>query len=613
MKKRNWLHALAALLIAINILTFTACSQQSTSTAAVSSVTSSAAVTDQSTIYGKVTAVNGTKVTLALGTLNQSAGTVSGSNNAPQGNPPAKPGDNQQGSTTGNSNGTASGSNDAPQGTPPSGGPGSAANLVLTGATKTITISDTSVLSKQSAQAPGGSGTASGSSSGSVSSGNAASLTDIAVGSVLKVTYQTASEALVSVQIMSDSGGAPGGGSSSGSPSVTGTGAYTKTGTASNQTITASNSNESGVKITNGGILTLTDSTITTSGKTTSEEESNFYGLNAAVQAQDKSSVTLKNTTITTTGDGANAIFAYGSGTSIKADNVTINTSSDSARGLDATYGGTVTANNVKINTKGTHCAALATDRGEGTVTVTDSTAVTAGKDSPAIYSTGTISASNSALTATGAQALVVEGKNSITLTDCTATGYKENGVMMYQSFSGDAATGTSKLNITGGSLTAKAGSLFFITNTDAEITLNHTALTGTGSLINAAATSRWGTTGSNGGTVKLTANSQTLSGTVMADKISSVTLVLNQSALTSTLNKENTAKVMSLTLDKSSAWNVTGTSYLTALTDADTALSNIKDNGNTIYYDSANSANSWLNGKTIKLAGGGQLTPAAK
>ncbi|HEX3039222.1 MAG TPA: right-handed parallel beta-helix repeat-containing protein [Caproiciproducens sp.] len=637
MKKRNWLHALAALLIAISILTFTACSQQNTSTAASSSVTSSAATADQSTIYGKVTAVNGTKVTLALGTLNQSAETAPGSNNAPQGNPPAKPDDNQQGNTAGNG-GTTSGSNNAPQGTPPakpgdnqqgsttgdsasgsnapqgtppSGGPGNAANLVLTGATKTITIADTSVITKQSMEAPGGSGTVSGSSSGSASSGNAASLTDIAVGSILKVTYNASSDALVSVQIMSDAGGAAGGGSSSGSPSITGTGAYTKTGTASNQTITASNSNESGVKITSGGILTLTDSTITTSGKTTSEEKSNFYGLNAAVQAQDKSSVTLKNTTITTTGDGANAIFAYGSGTSIKVDNVTINTSGDSSRGLDATYGGTVTANNVKISTKGIHCAALATDRGEGTVTVTDSTAVTAGKDSPAIYSTGTISASNSTLTATGAQALVVEGKNSITLTDCTATGYKENGVMMYQSFSGDAATGTSKLNITGGSLTAKAGSLFFITNTDAEITLNHTALTGTGSLLSAAATSRWGTAGSNGGTVKLTANSQTLSGTVTADKISSVTLVLNQSALTSTLNKENTAKVMSLTLDKSSTWNVTGTSYLTALTDADTTLSNIKDNGNTIYYDSANSANSCLNGKTIKLAGGGQLTPA--
>ena len=50
--------------------------------------------------------------------------------------------------------------------------------------------------------------------------------------------------------------------------------------------------------------------------------------------------------------------------------------------------------------------------------------------------------------------------------------------------------------------------------------------------------------------------------------------------------------------------------SYLTTLTDEDTDLSNIKDNGNTIYYDSSNSTNSWLNGKTITLSDGGTLKP---
>jgi len=38
--------------------------------------------------------------------------------------------------------------------------------------------------------------------------------------------------------------------------------------------------------------------------------------------------------------------------------------------------------------------------------------------------------------------------------------------------------------------------------------------------------------------------------------------------------------------------------------------LSNIKDNGNTIYYDSNSSTNSWLEGKTYTLTDGGQLTP---
>lgn len=67
----------------------------------------------------------------------------------------------------------------------------------------------------------------------------------------------------------------------------------------------------------------------------------------------------------------------------------------------------------------------------------------------------------------------------------------------------------------------------------------------------------------------------------------------------------------MSLTLDKSSVWNVTADSYVTSLTDSDSTFSNIKSNGNTIYYDATNAANSALNGKTIYLSDGGKITPA--
>ncbi|MET3208735.1 UNVERIFIED_CONTAM: hypothetical protein ABIC26_001674 [Paenibacillus sp. PvR008] len=35
-------------------------------------------------------------------------------------------------------------------------------------------------------------------------------------------------------------------------------------------------------------------------------------------------------------------------------------------------------------------------------------------------------------------------------------------------------------------------------------------------------------------------------------------------------------------------------------------------DNGHTIYYDASASTNSWLNGGTITLSGGGKLTPVS-
>jgi hypothetical protein len=54
----------------------------------------------------------------------------------------------------------------------------------------------------------------------------------------------------------------------------------------------------------------------------------------------------------------------------------------------------------------------------------------------------------------------------------------------------------------------------------------------------------------------------------------------------------------------------VADNSYITRLTDEDTTLANIHANGYTVYYDAANSANSWLNGMTYDLTGGGKLTP---
>ena len=83
--------------------------------------------------------------------------------------------------------------------------------------------------------------------------------------------------------------------------------------------------------------------------------------------------------------------------------------------------------------------------------------------------------------TATGSEAAVIEGKNNITLTKSNITGYKKDGVMIYQSFSGDASTGEGTFNMTGGSITAKTGPIFYLTNTIATINLENVQLAGNG------------------------------------------------------------------------------------------------------------------------------------
>ena len=394
----------------------------------------------------------------------------------------------------------------------------------------------------------------------------------------------------------------------------------------SNKTLSATSSDESAIVVNDGGSLNATGLTISKSGDSSNTENSEFYGLNAAVLVQKGSEATIKDTTIKTSATGANAIFSTGENAIINVSNTKITTTEDSSRGLDATYGGTINANIVTITTSGQHCAAVATDRGEGTVTVKNSTLNTNGKGSPCVYSTGTISVSDSKGTATDSSCAVIEGKNSITLNNTKLTSYGVGrvddgidncGVMIYQSMSGDASEGTGTFSATDSTLTISKKSkvyetspMFFITNTDAVINLENTKLNyGSNQLVTVSGNDgEWGSQGSNGGNLTFNATNQILNGNISVDNISTASFILKSSTLTSTINSENNAKEVNLSLDSSSKWVVTGDSYVTTLTLENNDLSLIEDNGYTIYYDA--SANSWLNGQTITLSNGGTLTP---
>ena len=368
---------------------------------------------------------------------------------------------------------------------------------------------------------------------------------------------------------------------------------------------TSKKSDQSVALVKNGGVLTLNNAVLNkTSGDSSNTENSEFYGINAGLLVTTKSTANVTNTKISTSAKGSNAVFATGSNAKINISDSTINTSgSSSARGLDATYGGTINADHVTVSTSGNSCASLATDRGEGTVTAKNSTLSTKGTGSPVIYSTGKISISNTTGIATGSQMVVIEGKNSATVTNSklTASGHgnrnnvDNSGIMIYQSMSGDASNGTgtftaknSTLSVTKNSSYYKTSPMFFVTNTDAVINLTNTKLSyGSNTLLSVKGTSEWGQSGSNGGTVKLNASKQTLLGNISIDKLSTLTMKLsNSSTYTGTINAKNTAKKISLTLDSSSKIKLTGDSYVTSLNDEDTSYSNIDFNGHTLYVN---------------------------
>lgn len=367
---------------------------------------------------------------------------------------------------------------------------------------------------------------------------------------------------------------------------------------------TSSQSDESVILVKNGGNATINNATITKSkGDSTNTENSEFYGINAGVLVTEEATATIQNTEISTNAKGSNAVFSTGSDSKIYIKDSTIKTTGESsARGLDATYGGYIEADNVNITTKGGSCATLATDRGEGTVIAKNSTLETNGTGSPIIYSTGDISIEKTTGVANASQMVVIEGKNTATITHSTlkANGQgnrndvDQAGVMIYQSMSGDASEGTGTLNVENSSLTIPTSSkyyqtapMFFITNTDAVINLTSTELNyGSSILLSAKGTSEWGKEGSNGGNVTFNANSQTLKGDIELDKLSTLTMKLQSSTYLGTINADNTAQSISLTLDKSSKLTLTGDSYITSLTNEDTSNSNIDLNGYHLYVN---------------------------
>lgn len=334
----------------------------------------------------------------------------------------------------------------------------------------------------------------------------------------------------------------------------------------------------------NKAVIDIENSVFDKMGDTTSDDNSNFRGQNAVVLGIDGSQINIKGSNITSNSKGSNAVFATGEGSVINVENTNIHTKSDSSRGLDATYKGTVNGKNLTITTEGAHSATLATDRGEGAINAEAAKLTTSGEGSPVIYSTGNIIVNNVNGIANNSEIGVVEGKNSITLTNSNVTGYKGNGFMLYQSFSGDAESGIACLKAENNTLTTHAtGAFLYVNNTTAEVDLSNNTISmpNTSTLVKAVADSRWGKTGENGGHLTLRTSNQELSGNIMADSISTIALdMTNGSSLVGAVNTNNAAKEVTVKLSKDSNWILTGDSYVKSLNNEDTTGSNIHLNG---------------------------------
>ncbi len=405
-------------------------------------------------------------------------------------------------------------------------------------------------------------------------------------------------------------GGAPGG--SSADIEYTGAVEISSSDTLEGQSCVSTESDENALLIATSDEVTITDATVTKSGDSDGGDNCNFYGLNAGVLVKDGSTTTITGGTITTDASGANGVFCYGGnggqngadgdGTSVVIRDTTITTTGSGSGGIMTTGGGVTYAYDLDVTTSGQSSAPIRTDRGGGTVYVDGGTYTSNGLGSPAIYSTADIHVSNATLTSNLSEGVCIEGLNSIELTDCdlTADNTKCNGnatfldsIMIYQSMSGDADSGTSHFTMTGGSLTSKNGHVFHVTNTNAVITLENVEIVNEDeeNILLSVCDDGW-----NGGnnTATLNASAQELNGALLVGSNSTLTLNLtNGSSLVGYVDGNITnadggtvstqVGTVSVTLDEDSTWTLTGDSYVTEFNGSE---SNVISNGYTLYVD---------------------------
>lgn len=346
----------------------------------------------------------------------------------------------------------------------------------------------------------------------------------------------------------------------------------------SNMSFSSENDDENALRA-DGVTVSLTDCTITKTGSSSNTENGDFYGMNAALLAENGAQVTVTGGEVTTSATNGNGIFSYGSGTVVNVSGTKIRTAERNSCGIQTTGGGKMNAEDLDVQTEGNSSAAIRSDRGGGTVNVKGGTYVTNGTGSPAIYSTADISVRDAVLTANNSEGIVVEGKNSVKLTDCTLSGkmqgtYNDGSeniqcIMIYQSMSGDADVGEAYFEANGGEITSLAGDMFYVTNTSCEIKLSGVKFNmADGVFLRAVGNSSsrgWGKSGENGGDVKMTLTDQTVEGDIVVDEISSLDLDMSGSVLTGAINADNSGGNISVFLDENSTWNLTSDSYISS------------------------------------------------
>lgn len=553
------------------------CSSNTTKTENKTDDTNRVVETENSTLFGRIETISEKELTLITFGGGGAPGEVpSGGQGGvpgakPSGEPEGIPGEKPSGNPGGASGETPERPNDEAKdisSSPNAEASGTPADMPqkMEGETKMVTLTDsTKVLDENKEET---------------------NLSTLKEGTMVTIDVDSENNALtITIQANTQKGGGPG--EQSAPESYTSKTEYKEDTEVDGTTFDSTGTDENAIHVLDGAKVMLHNITLTrTSEDSTGGDSSSFYGIGAGLLVTD-GTVTVKNSTITTDAAGGTGIFSYGSGVAEVSD-TTIKTSQNTSGGIHVAGGGTLHATNLTVETQGESSAAIRSDRGSGTMTIDGGTYTSNGIGSPAVYSTADISIKNATLTATGSEAVCIEGLNSLKLTDCNITGnMPENEqndciwtIILYQSMSGDSEEGNSVFEMTGGSITSKNGGLLYTTNTESTFSLSNVNITYSDSndfFLKCTGNSNargWGQSGSNGANCQFTAQQQEMKGSMIWDSISDLDVTMKDgSQWTGVFIKDETNAgddgdgYANLTIDETSSWIVTGDSELSSLT----------------------------------------------
>jgi hypothetical protein len=248
-----------------------------------------------------------------------------------------------------------------------------------------------------------------------------------------------------------------------------------------------------------------------------------------------------------------------------------------------------------------------------GTLEAFETLGGSSGVGSPLFLSNGELTAEKCRMTASRWALAQVDGGH-LTLKSNELVTRSFCGVMVYSTGntvnSGVAELSKNKIQV-------NEGPLFYVTNANGEIHVDHNNFSKKDDDVLIAKADDWGVKGQNGGHAVLVVQSQSLSGNVWADSISSVKVVLNKKgSLSGAVNSAgNMAAVHRMVIGAGGKWSVKKDSYLNSIEfeqPLNKGLKQLKGN-HTVYYDPSDPVNAPLEGKEHKIGGGGKLKPLNK